>query len=79
MNGVRRPALFFAVCSALYWSGIAGFLAIVHPLAGKDVAPFWMVSLINFVLAAIYGVAALFFCHWLARRVARQVQSKASD
>lgn len=72
--GIRRIALIFAVVSAVYWSGISGLLAIVFSLAGKDVAPLWMVTLINFLSAAIYALAALFFCHWFARHISKRLR-----
>lgn len=76
MIRIRRPAILFAVASAIYWQGVAAFIGIINPLAGKDVAPFWMVALANIVPAALYAVSALIFCHWLARRVLRQISKE---
>jgi hypothetical protein len=73
---IRRPTILFAIISAIYWQGIAAFIGIINPLAGKAVAPFWMVALANIVPTAFYAIVALIFCHWLARRVLRQTQQR---
>jgi hypothetical protein len=54
-------------------------MAMIWPLAGKDVAPYWLVGLFNFVPAAIYAVAALTFCHWFARRIVQQEKNRLSQ
>ena len=77
MIRIRRPAILFAIISAIYWQGVAGFIGIINPLAGKDVPPFWMVAFANIVPAALYAVVTLVFCHWLARRVLRQAQQRS--
>ncbi|MES2291631.1 MAG: hypothetical protein V4530_18035 [Pseudomonadota bacterium] len=67
----------FAILSAIYWQIVAGFIGMINPLAGKDVAPFWMVALANVVPPTLYAVVTLIFCHWLARRVLGQQQQKS--
>jgi len=73
---VRRPSILFALGSTIYWQVVAALVGLVNPLAGLDVAPYWMVVLVNFVPAAIFAVITLTFCHWLARRVLRQAQER---
>ena len=75
---IRRPAIFFALGSAVYWELVADLLRATNSVAGHSVAPYWLVLVINVVPAALYAAVALFFCHWLARRVLRQTQ-KGSD
>ena len=75
---VRRVAIVFALGSAIYWETVSAILGLINPLAGHDVAPYWMVALANSAPAALYAVAALTFCHWLSRSLLRQVQ-KGSD
>ncbi|MCP3729031.1 hypothetical protein M9978_01180 [Sphingomonas sp. MG17] len=77
MIRIRRPAILFAILSAIYWQLVAGFIGLINPLAGKDVAPFWMVALANIVPPTLYAVVTLIFCHWLARRVQRQAQQRS--
>ena len=74
MRGVRRPAILFAVASAIYWQGVAWFIGLINPLAGTEVAPLWLMALANIGSAALYAVVALIFCHRLARRAVRQAQ-----
>ncbi|TPG56085.1 hypothetical protein EAH76_00445 [Sphingomonas glacialis] len=76
---VRRPAILFAIGSAIYWESVAAFLSMMNPLAGHNVAPFWMVAMANCLPAALYAVITLFFCHWLARRIVRDVTSTKGD
>ncbi len=73
---IRRASIFFALGSAIYWEAVSAFLGIINPLAGLDVAPYWMVALANSAPAALYAAIALIFCHWLARRVIRQAQER---
>lgn len=74
MRGVRRPALLFALGSAIYWQCVVWFIGLINPLAGTEVAPLWLMALANFGSAAVYAVAALTFCHRLARRAIKQAQ-----
>jgi hypothetical protein len=79
MIRVRRLSILFAVASAIYWEGIAWFLSILNPIAGIDAAPYWMVMLANAVPASLYAVITLVFCHWLARRVVKQVLERSGQ
>ena len=76
MIRIRRPSIFFALGSAIYWEIVADFIHATNSVAGHYVAPFWLVALVNIVPATLYAVVTLFFCHWLARRVVRQHQMR---
>jgi hypothetical protein len=69
----------FALGSAIYWQAVAALVGIINPLAGLDVAPYWMVLLVNVVPSTVYAVVTLIFCHWLARRVFRQAQERSDQ
>ena len=47
--------------------------------ANSSHMPLYEDWLINGLPAIIYAVACLLFCHWLARRVARQVATLPKD
>ena len=70
---IRRAAILFAVCSAAFWEGIAAFWATINSLAGIDDLPYWMAAIANVIPASLYAVITLVFCHWLARRLVRQL------
>ena len=76
MRGIRRLAILFAIASTMHWQAIAWFVGLINPLAGAYVAPYSTVALAKIGSAVSYAVATLFFCHWLARRVAKQVQTR---
>ena len=73
---IRRASISFAIGSAIYWEAMSALFGLINPLAGLDVAPYWVVALANGVPAALYGIIALVFCHWLAGRVVRQAQQR---
>ncbi|MBI0474266.1 hypothetical protein D9601_02660 [Sphingomonas sp. MA1305] len=75
MIRVRRPAIVFAIGSAIYWQIIADFLSQVNFVAGVSDVPYWEAALLNVVPALVYAVIALWFCHWLARRVLKQAKA----
>ena len=77
MVNIRRPAIFFALGSSVYWVIVSAIVGAINSVAGHDVAPYWMVAFTNTLPGLIYVVVTLFFCHWLARRVVRQVQERA--
>ena len=79
MTAVRRLSILFAVLSAVYWEGIAWFLSIINPLSGINAAPYWMVMLANSMPATVYAVATLIFCHWLVRRVVKQILERSGQ
>ena len=78
---VRRPAIIFALLSALYWALVSDLSSSLHAMdvASRSHVPPYEDWLINGLPALIYAVACLFFCHWLARRVARQVAALPKD
>ena len=47
--------------------------------ASRSHVPLYEDWLINGLPAIIYAVVCLLFCHWLARRVARQVATLPKD
>lgn len=78
---VRRPAIVFALLSALYWALFSDLSSSLHAMnaASGSHVPLYEDWLINGLPAIIYAVACLLFCHWLARRVARQVATLPKD
>ncbi len=76
MIRVRKAAILFAIGSTIYWEIVAGLLSQVNPLAGISDVPFWLAGLINMASAMVYAVIALWFCHWLARRIVKQAGSR---
>ncbi|QGP78383.1 hypothetical protein [Sphingobium sp. CAP-1] len=76
---IRRVAILFALGSAIYWEGMVALIGLINPLAGLDVAPYWLVVLMNVGPACIYAIVTLIFCHWLARRVLRQAQERSEQ
>jgi hypothetical protein len=78
---IRRPAIAFALLSAIYWalvSDLGRSLRGVH-LTGGALQPIYEDWFVNGLPAIIYAVVCLLFCHWLARRVARQVATLPKD
>jgi len=75
MIRVRRPALIFALASAVYWAGVTGLWSTITLLN----YPYWLVVLTSTLPAMLYALAALWFCGWLARRVVRQMALLQSD
>lgn len=77
MKGVRRPAIIFAILSAIYWNGVSSFNAMLFTQVGKDIAPFWAVGLSAFIPTGIYAVFCLLFFHWFARRMFKQAKESS--
>jgi hypothetical protein len=80
--GVRRPAIIFAVLSAIFWVVVSD-LAVSIGGVDRDVyhrppshVETWLVSGLP---AIVYAVACVFFCHWLARRVVRQMVEQKGE
>ena len=69
MIRIRRPAVLFALLSALYWLGVTEFWMTVTFLHYDD----WAGLLASTLPAMVYAVATLWFCGWLARRVVKQM------
>ena len=76
---IRRPAIFFALFSAVYWFLVSDLIGVASPLDSFDKQPFWKVTLASMLPATIYAVATLYFGHWLARRILRQVTRKEGE
>ena len=78
---VRRPAIIFALLSAIYWALFSDLNSSLHAMhaASSSPMPLYEDWLINGLPAIIYAVACLLFCHWLARRVARQLAALPKD
>ncbi|MES1984655.1 MAG: hypothetical protein V4461_06835 [Pseudomonadota bacterium] len=72
-------SILFALVSAIYWEGMAALIGLINPLVGLDVAPYWLVVLVNVVPGAVYAIITLIFCHWLARRVLRQAHERSKQ
>ena len=76
---VRRPAILFALFSAIYGMMVQGIWQVAFlGLAPSHPQPFpiWLVTSLP---AIVYAVICLLFCHWLARRVARQIAALPKD
>jgi len=78
---VRRPATIFALLSAIYWALVSDLGRSLRGVNLTDGAlqPLYEDWLVNGLPAIIYAVVCLLFCHWLARRVARQVATFPKD
>ena len=78
---IRRPAMAFAVLSALYWALISDLWRSLRGvnLTDGSLQPIYEDWLLNGLPAIIYAVVCLLFCHWLARRVARQIATLPKD
>ena len=78
---VRRPAIIFALLSAIYWALVSDVGRSLYGVNLTDGAlqPIYEDWLVNGLPAVIYAVACLLFCHWLARRVARQIATLPKD
>jgi len=66
---IRRPVVLFALLSTFYWAGVTELWRTVTFLHFE----YWAVLLAGTLPAMLYGVAALWFCGWLARRVIKQM------
>ena len=74
MIKVRRPAVAFALLSAIYWGGVTGLWSTITLLH----YPYWLVVLTTTLPAMLYALIALWFCGWLARRVIGQMRTLQS-
>ena len=75
MIKIRRPAVLFALLSAMYWVLVKDLWSGVTFLH----YPYWQVVLAGTLPAMLYALVALWFCGWLARRVVRQVTALRSE
>lgn len=78
MKGIRRPAIIFAILSAIYWNIVSSFNAMLFTQGGKDIVPFWALGLSAFIPLAIYAVICLLFFHWFARRMFKQAKESST-
>ena len=78
---IRRPAIAFALLSAFYWAIFSDLGSSVRATytASRSHMPLYEDWLLNGLPAIVYAVVCLLFCHWLARRVARQVATLPKD
>ena len=78
---VRRPAILFALLSATYWLMVQSFwhFAMESPTVYHRPPAASVIWLFNGLPAIIYAVICLVFCHWLARRVVRQITQLPRD
>ncbi|MEO7691366.1 MAG: hypothetical protein ABIS51_18935 [Sphingomonas sp.] len=78
---IRRPAIAFALLSAIFWALSSDLGSSVRAMYAADRThmPVYEDWLFNGLPAIVYAVACLLFCHWLARRVARQVAALPKD
>ena len=71
---IRRPAILFSLLSAFYWLTFQSFGQLVFSSRTASQRPdMWVVWLLTSLPAILYAIICLLFCHWLARRVARQI------
>ncbi|MDB5703104.1 MAG: hypothetical protein JWN66_220 [Sphingomonas bacterium] len=78
---IRRPAIVLSLLSAFYWLTFQSFGQFVFSsqTASHQHPDMWVVWLLTGLPAIVYAIACLLFCHWLARRVARQVATFPKD
>ena len=79
MVGIRRPAILFSLFSTTYWFLVADLVGVASPLGGFAKQPYWKVWLASLLPVAVYAIATLYFCHWLARRIMRRMAQKRGD
>ena len=76
---IRRAAILFAVFSAIYWVLVSDLVGVASPLGGFGKQPYWAVALASMLPAIVYAIITLYFCHWFARRIIRDLNSAKGE
>lgn len=74
MIRVRGIAIAFSLASTIFWFVVQGLwsVSLLSVLEGGPPFPYWLSVIVSTAPPAVYAIAALIFCRWLARRIARQ-------
>jgi hypothetical protein len=71
---VRIAAIGFTLFSVLYWDSASGLISLAHDYPdalGLPRGSYLAVWLVYALPTILYGVIAVLFFHWFAKRVAR--------